>query len=294
MDGRAGLAVFQAPVSDSITFWLGCNVLRHGDIVHACADILRALGIDAKIVGGPDYCCGSVKDAKIDVEAGMARRTALNMVAAGRAHVVAWCPSCHAQMADVISRAHETAFSLSHFAELLHERRERLETLLTRPVSMRVMLHEHHAFDRSVPINAILRELLALIPGISVLPGTYRAPGYMCSPLAAMPPVMQAMCERTVQHARELGADALVTIYHQCHRELIGLDVDGHLPVHNYIQLMAKSMGLDYPDEYRSWMAAGREARTLLGESRVAAVGEALVERALLAEFARRPWTPKH
>ena len=35
-----------------ITFWYGCNVLRHGDIVHACMDLLRALGsrIDRQIL----------------------------------------------------------------------------------------------------------------------------------------------------------------------------------------------------------------------------------------------------
>ena len=29
-------------MSEAVTFWYGCNVLRHGDIIHACLDILRA------------------------------------------------------------------------------------------------------------------------------------------------------------------------------------------------------------------------------------------------------------
>ena len=49
--------------AEKITFWYGCNVLRHGDIIHTCLDILRALGYDPAPVGGPDYCCGTVKDA---------------------------------------------------------------------------------------------------------------------------------------------------------------------------------------------------------------------------------------
>lgn len=292
MDRRANSAPSAPDMSESITFWLGCNVLRHGDIVHACVDILRALGVEAKVVGGPDYCCGNPKEAKLQTAAGMAKRTAQNMVATGGTRVVAWCPSCHAQMSGVISRAHPTGFSLNHFAQLLHERREALAALLVRPVPMQVMLHEHYGFDRDIPINTLLQDLLALIPGVRVLPGSYRAPGYMCASLAAMPPVMQAMCERTVAQARELGAQALVTIYHQCHRELLGLDVDGHLPVYNYVQLMARSMGLEYPDDYRAWKAAGREAKNLMGAQRVAEAGKALVERALLPEFARRPWSP--
>ena len=92
--------------------------------------------------------------------------------------------------------------------------------------------------------------------------------------------------------ARELGAQALLKISHRSHRELLGLDVDGHLPVYNYVQLMARSMGLEYPDDYRAWKAAGREAKNLMGAQRVAEAGKALVERALLPEFARRPWSP--
>ena len=50
-------------MAEPVTFWYGCNVLRHGDIIHACLDILRAIGFEASPVGGPDYCCGTVKDA---------------------------------------------------------------------------------------------------------------------------------------------------------------------------------------------------------------------------------------
>ena len=62
-------------MSEPIIFWFGCNVLRHGDIIHSCLDILRALGFDPLPVGGPDYCCGTVKDANQTTAGGMATRT---------------------------------------------------------------------------------------------------------------------------------------------------------------------------------------------------------------------------
>jgi hypothetical protein len=46
-------------MGERVTFWYGCNVVRHGDIIHSCLDILRLLGIDAQPAGGPDYCCGT-------------------------------------------------------------------------------------------------------------------------------------------------------------------------------------------------------------------------------------------
>ena len=37
-------------MSEAVTFWYGCNVLRHGDIIHACLDILRVLGFEPRRV----------------------------------------------------------------------------------------------------------------------------------------------------------------------------------------------------------------------------------------------------
>lgn len=277
-------------MSDTITFWLGCNVLRHGDIIHACVEILRKLEVDAKVVGGPDYCCGTTKDSNMVAAAGMAKRTAQNLVDTQRDRVVAWCPSCHVHMSDVISRAHDTTFALSHFTELLYERRDRLAAHLTREVPMRVMVHEHYGFDRSVAVNTMARELLAMVPGVSVAPTTYQVPGYMCAPFAGMPKALQDISAKTLAQARAHDAQALVTIFHQCYREMLGLDSDGHLPVYNFIHLIARSMGIDFEDEYKQWKAAGSNAKQVLGAARVAAVGEALVDRALLPELARRPF----
>ena len=43
----------------SVTFWYGCNMTRHGEIVRLATRILDAVGVDAAPAGGPGYCCGS-------------------------------------------------------------------------------------------------------------------------------------------------------------------------------------------------------------------------------------------
>src|SRR5438105_1723061 len=116
-------------MSEHITFWYGCNVLRHGDILHACLDILRALGYEP-------------------------------------------------------------------------------------------------------------------------------APVYMCASFAAIPQALEDIHNHTVRSAKAAGADAVVTIFHQCYRELVGLDAAGAIPVYNYIQLIARAMGLVYQDEYKAWKRA--------------------------------------
>ena len=62
-------------MSEQVVFWYGCNVLRHGDIIHSAIEVLRAAGIEPTPVGGPGYCCGSPKDANLRAAEGMAVRT---------------------------------------------------------------------------------------------------------------------------------------------------------------------------------------------------------------------------
>ena len=274
---------------EQVTFWYGCNVLRHGDIIHACLDILRAVGFDPAPVGGPDYCCGTVKDANQIAAGGMATRTVGKLNAKQRERVVAWCPSCHSHMHDFMEKANERQFGMTYMVELLHANREKLQPLLKHPVPMRVVLHRHVGFQDLVPVNRMVPDLLRMVPGVEVLEHDYITPGYMCTSFNAVPKALQDIQSNTVAAAREAGADAVVCVFHQCFRELIGLDTVGAVPVHNYIQILARSMGLPYEDEYKAWKKAGDGATAMIGEKRVAAVGMEFYERAVLPELKKVP-----
>jgi Fe-S oxidoreductase len=275
-------------VSEEVTFWYGCNVLRHGDIIHSCLDILRALGYEPSPVGGVDYCCGTVKDANQSAAGGMATRTVGKLNARGTP-VVVWCPSCHSHMHEFMQQGAERRFDMSYLVELLHAKRAQLAPLLLHEVPLRVFLHQHVGFNDLVPVNRMVPELLALIPGVKVLEPTYTAPGYMCASFAALPKALEDIHNNTVRAAKAAGADAVVTIFHQCYRELVGLDAAGAISVYNYIQLIARSMGLPYEDEYKAWKRAGDGATELIGAERIAKVGVQFYERAILPELKKRP-----
>jgi Fe-S oxidoreductase len=274
--------------AERVTFWYGCNVLRHGDIIHACLDILRALGYEASPVGGPDYCCGTVKDANQAAAGGMATRT-VGKLNARAAPVVVWCPSCHSHMHDFMGRANERHFDMTYLVELLHAKRAELAPLLRESVPMRVIVHQHVGFNELVPVNRMVPDLLRLIPGVEVLDAGYMAPGYMCASFAAVPKALEDIHANTVRAARTAGAEAVVTIFHQCYREIVGLDAAGAVPVYNYIHLIARSMGLPYEDEYKAWKRAGESAGELIGGERIAKVGIEFYERAILPELKKRP-----
>jgi Fe-S oxidoreductase len=275
-------------VKERITFWYGCNVLRHGDIIHACIDLLRTLGYEPQPVGGPDYCCGTVKDANQTAAGGMATRTVGRLNERG-ARVVAWCPSCHSHMHDFMEHAAERRFDMSYLVELLHSRRADLAALFVHPVPLRVFVHRHVGFNELVPVNRMVPEILSLIPGLELVDADYVAPGYMCASFAGLPKALEDIHTNSVRAARKAGAKAVVTIFHQCYRELLGLDAAGAIPVYNYMHLIARTMGLAYEDEYKAWKRAGEGAAELIGPERIAKVGVTFYERAILPELKKRP-----
>jgi len=277
------------PMSERIVFWYGCNVLRHGDIIHGCLDILRLLGIDARPAGGPDYCCGTGKDDNQTAADGMARRTVTRFNAMGRERVVAWCPSCHSHMTEFMGRAYPTDFGLTYLVDVLYERRDALAALLKHPVPMRVLLHQHVGFNDKVKVNEKVPALLRLIPGVEVVDDDYAAPGYMCALLSSVPRALEDMHRETLTRVALHRADAVVTTFHQCYREVVGLEAHANTPAYNYIHLLARSIGLDYADEYKAWKKAGPAAAQLIGEKRLAQVGVQFFERALLPELVKRP-----
>ncbi len=276
-------------MSERITFWYGCNVLRHGDIIHSCVDILRLLGYDVQPAGGPDYCCGSAKDSNQSAADGMAHRTVTKFNHLGRDRVVAWCPSCHSHMTDFMGQAYPPDFALDYLVELLYAQRGALAPLLKHPVPLRVLVHKHLGFNDKVKVNTIAPALLRLIPGIEVVADDYAAPGYMCSHLATVPAAMADMVRHTLHLAEAQRADAVVTVFHQCFRELCGLETSGKTKVYNYIQLLARSMGITYPDEYKEWKKSGPNAAATIGDARLAQVGVQFFERAMLPELVKRP-----
>jgi Fe-S oxidoreductase len=50
-------------VSDNrITFWFGCNMLRHAEMIRLSIMLLERAGYDVRAADGPAYCCGTAHD----------------------------------------------------------------------------------------------------------------------------------------------------------------------------------------------------------------------------------------
>ena len=110
-------------MTDRVTFWYGCNVVRHGDIVHGAIALLEAVGYEVLPAGGAGYCCGTMKDANLRAAEGMGQRTVEKFNEHGTGAVVSWCPSCYRHMEAFMGEYTEPQFTLTHFAQRLHARR---------------------------------------------------------------------------------------------------------------------------------------------------------------------------
>lgn len=272
----------------SVTFWYGCNMARHGEIIRLVTQILRAVGVEASPAGGPGYCCGSPQEKDSRIAGVMAARTVEKFNAMKRETVVTWCPSCHMNMDDLMAPVSSPEFETQHITQLLHARRDALRPLLTRPVNARLFLHAHYGFQGRVPINTEVSELLGMIPGAHVCAHGLRIPGHMCSAIAAKPGRLAAAHQDTLDAMQEVGADTLVTIFHSCHRDAVALERGRDIRVANWIHLLAEAMGLDYSDDYKTWRNAD-DPRAALGAERISAVDDVAFERLVEPELTRPP-----
>jgi Fe-S oxidoreductase len=245
---------------DRITFWFGCNMLRHAEMIRLSIMLLERVGYDVNTVGGPAYCCGTAHDHQPHAASNMAGRTVSRFNEAakqdGRDTVVTWCPSCHMHMSDIMAPGNAAQFEIAHITELLADRADRLVPLFKVRLPRRVLLHRHIGFATHVAVNDRVASVLSRIEGLDLIDGPAH-PGHMCSALAAVPGALKAAAGETWSTALANRADTLCTIFHPCHRELLALDGRDGIHVRNWVQLVAEAMGLEASDAYRDWRNGG-------------------------------------
>jgi Fe-S oxidoreductase len=249
-----------ALVPDRITFWFGCNMLRHAEMIRLSIMLLERVGYDVSAAGGPGYCCGTTLDHQPRAASNMAHRTVVRFNEAaekeGRSTVVTWCPSCHMHMSDIMAPGNVTAFDVAHITELLAARADRLAPLLTVSLKRRVLLHRHAGFATHVRANDRVIDILRGIAGLELIDGPV-SPGHMCSALAPVSGALATGVRATWTAAVACQCDTVCTIFHSCHRELSAMDGTDDVRVRNWVQLLAEAMGISVSDSYVAWRKGG-------------------------------------
>jgi Fe-S oxidoreductase len=234
-----------------VVFYTGCNLLKTPHIALLCFDIMEALGVRYRVMGGPSHCCGVLQFRAGDVTTSgrVAYRTLERLAGAVGGRALTWCPTCQVQLGEIVAPGKtDTTLDLQPFLLFLAARLDDLRPLLTRRVEKRVGLHEHPGI---AGVSEAARAILEAIPGLQFIDLAQPRVGYMCNTLNPLPDFKREVHRTQLQAAADAGVTTLAGIYHNCHRELCSHERDWPFEVVNFLELVGESMGLTRPDLFK-------------------------------------------
>lgn len=228
--------------------YLGCNVLRTVNLAETIVAVLEKLGVDFVPLGGFSHCCGIVHDMNGDlaVSQKIMGNSMGKLNAAASKGVLVYCPSCHMRMDQAPPEKFGLDLPYRHVTDFLAEHLEALG--LRHPVPLKVGLHYHpFSAQQEADAEAVLK-LLRAIPKLEVVAFPVKEEwGRHCAPST----IAAVGAERYREMAAEMfagfqaaGCGAMATVYHSCYRELCGFEARHPVESLNYIELVARGMGL--------------------------------------------------
>ncbi len=241
-----------AEAAPEVVFYTGCNVLKTPHIVLLALDILDALGVSYRVMGGPGDCCGVLqfRSGDLDASGRIAYRTTDRFAATGAGKVLAWCPTCAIQVGEYVlpGRSEKPAYDLEAFAVYLAGQLDRLRPLMRHRVEKRVGLHEHPGL---AGVCESVVTILKAIPGLQYVELEQPQVGYMCNTLQPLPAFKREVHQGILEAAAAAKVDALAGVYHACHRELCSHEKDWPFEVVNFLELIGESLGIRREDSFK-------------------------------------------
>jgi heterodisulfide reductase subunit D len=228
-------------------FYTGCNILKTPHIALLALDIMDALGVSYRAMGGPSHCCGVMQLRTGDVEmSGRMGTNSIEKMSHSKSGVLSWCPSCQVQFNETTLPAIERQrgarpFEMTPFIGFLKTRLDQLKASFRERVALRVALHQHPGVPNVV--NAAI-EILRTVPGVELVDLKQPAIGLQSASLGVLADHKRELQHAELRAASEAGVDALVTIYHSDHRELCGHEFDWPFRIVNVLEVVGQSMGL--------------------------------------------------
>jgi len=235
-------------------FYTGCNVLKTPHMALTALDIMDALGVTYRVMGGPTHCCGVIQLRSGDTEvSGRVATNSLDKLAEGKTGVISWCASCHVQFTEntipTIEKVRGSRpFEMTPFMLFLKTRFEDLRPMLKNPVNLRIALHKHPGVKGVVEAGT---ELLRMVPGIEIVDLHQPAVGLMSNALNALPDYKRGLQLAELEAAEAAAVDALVAIYHVDHRELCAHERDWPFRIINILDIVGVSMVLHHDDHFK-------------------------------------------
>src|SRR5207248_5460807 len=139
-------------------------------------------------------------------------------------------------------------FDLNPFLVFLADHADALAPMMKQRVEKRVALHERPVLPS---VQAAVRKLLAIIPGVELIEIDVPRVGTQANSLAVLPAFKRELVQRELAAVADAGVTTLATIYHACHRELCDVGDGRSFEVVNFMELLGEGLGLDSEDLYK-------------------------------------------
>ena len=238
-----------------VVFYTGCNVLKTPHIALLALDILEAMGVSYRVLGGPTHCCGVAQMRTGDVNSsGRFGESTMDKLAKSKSgKVLAWCPTCFVQFNEFTLPTIERAggsrpFEMTPFLLYLESKLGALRSLFGVSVPMRIALHRHTG---AAGVMEAAAQILSAIPGLELVDLGQPSVGLMSNYLRALPAYKRELQLNELEAARAAGVDALLTVYHADYRELCAHERDWPFKILNALEIIGESMGLSEEDSYK-------------------------------------------
>ena len=249
------LATEAAHDAPDFVFYTGCNVLKTPHIALLALDIMDALNVTYRVMGGPTHCCGIVhmRAGDAEVSGRMATSTLDKLAQSKSGQVLSWCPSCYVQFTETTLPTIERQrgarpFEMTPFMRFLVSRLDSLRPLLRHRVEMRVALHKHPGVSGVVEAA---EAILQAVPGIDLVDLGQPAVGLQSVNLSVLPAYKRQLQRQELEAAATAEVDVLVAVYHSDHRELCAHERDWPFRIANVLEIIGESMGLRQDDNYK-------------------------------------------
>jgi heterodisulfide reductase subunit D len=227
---------------------LSCMALFTPHIPFLAQQILKRIGIECPILGGPETCCGTLHqhfgDASLEVQTA---KSGLSSIRRGRpTTVLSICPDCDESFGK--HAPSKRTFAVENVSELLVTHLDAL-TKLMHPVNRRVIVHTHDVNERRRRDAANVIKIIEAIPGATILPSQHaKGPGIHCNTLGPMSQEDQATM---FAEAEKLGADTIVVPYHSCYRQHLVMELRSSIRVNHYFELVAEALDIPFEESHK-------------------------------------------
>lgn len=246
----------EAQEKTDLVFYFGCHILKTPDILFACMDVFERMGLDFKVTGGLANCCGinHFRSGSPETGAALGSNSLREIQACNPEKVITFCPTCQMQYTEyrpLYEGPSNDELPFVHVTQYLAENIERLRTLCVHPVRKKVALHLHTGGPADLEAN--VKEILSCVPGLEVVDIEQHADHCYQCPTLVLPGAAEAMRGRLFSSAEAAGVDAVLTIYHSCQFELCAEEKGRPFVIENFMTILGRSMGFEYPDQLKAF-----------------------------------------